>query len=226
MSRQIYSRIKASFIALLFLMLVVLFILISINIFGMAFRKLGFPPEYSVYFLFLSLLGSYVNLPVKKVMPQVPIISGQRVNFHRFGYAASSLKIEQNTVIAINLGGAIIPVVMSGFLSTMVSLVDVLIGVLIVTVLIHRIARPVKGSGIAIHALLPPLLATVTALIISPHNTPIIAYISGTLGCLIGVDILNLKKIPYLGLPVVSIGGAGTFDAIFLTGIISVLLVS
>ncbi len=98
------------------------------------------------------------------------------------------------------------------------------IGGLIVTILIHKIAKPVKGRGIAIHALLPPFLAIATALIISPHNAPLIAYISGTLGCLIGIDILNLGKVPDLGVPVVSIGGAGTFDAIFLTGIISVLL--
>ncbi len=58
-------------------MLVVLFILVSINISGMAFRKLGFPPEYSVYFLFLSLLGNYVNFHVKKVISRVPVISGK-----------------------------------------------------------------------------------------------------------------------------------------------------
>lgn len=179
-------------------MLVVLFILISLNIFGLAFRKLGFPPEYSVYFLFLSLLGSYVNIPVKK---------GTR-----------------GTTIAINLGGAIIPAAMSVFLFTMVSPANALIGILIVVFFIYKIARPVKGSGIAIHALLPPLLAAAAALIISPQDAAIIAYISGTLGCLIGVDILNLKKIPELGVPVVSVGGAGTFDAIFLTGIIAVLL--
>ena len=51
-----------------------------------------------------------------------------------------------------------------------------------------------------------------------------IAYISGTLGTLIGGDLLNLKKIRSLGAPVASIGGAGTFDGIFLTGILSVLL--
>ena len=212
-------RIKASFIVLLFLLLVVLFVLISINIFGMAFRKLGFPPEYSVYFLFLSLLGSYVNVPIKKVVSHVPAITGK--GFHSSSYA-SSLDVERST--AINLGGAVIPVIMSLFLSTMVSLVDVLIGILVMTIIIHKIARPVKGSGIAIHALYPPLLAAALALIISPQNAPIIAYISGTLGCLIGVDILNLKKIPDLGMKVVSIGGAGTFDTIFLTGIISVLL--
>ena len=133
------------------------------------------------------------------------------------------VKVEKIT-IAINLGGAVIPIVMSGFLFTMVSPIDVIIAILIMTFLIHSIARPVIGRGIAIHALLPPFLAVATALIISPHNAPLIAYISGTLGCLIGIDLLNLKKIPDLGVPVVSIGGAGTFDAIFLTGIISVLL--
>lgn len=202
-------------------MLVALFILVSINIFGMVFRKLGYPPEYSVYFLFLSLLGSYVNLPIKKVKSRVPIISGKGSDFHWFSY---TLDVERSTSIAVNLGGAVIPLVMSVFLSTMVSLVDVVIGILVITIIVHKIARPVKGSGIAIHAMLPPFLAAAVALIISPQDAPIIAYISGTLGCLIGVDILNLNKIPDLGAPVVSIGGAGTFDAIFLTGIISVLL--
>jgi uncharacterized membrane protein len=221
---QIYPRIKAPFIALLFLMLVTLFILIIINIFGLTFRKLGFPPEYSVYFLFLSLLGSYVNFPVRMVMSHTPVIPGKGNNFNWSGYEASSPEVEQSTFIAVNLGGAVIPVVMSIFLSTMVSLIDVLIGVLVMTIIIYKITRPVKGSGIAIHVMFPPFLAAAVALIISPQDAPLIAYISGTLGCLIGVDILNLKKISYIGAPIVSIGGAGTFDAIFLTGIISVLL--
>jgi uncharacterized membrane protein len=105
----------------------------------------------------------------------------------------------------------------------MVNLVEILSGILILTIIIHKIARPVKGSGIAI-PLLPPFLAAFVAIIISPQNAPVIAYISGTFGCIIGIDILNLKKIPDLGVPLVSIGGAGTFDAIFLTGIISALL--
>ncbi|VVB88081.1 Uncharacterised protein [uncultured archaeon] len=221
---QVYPRIKASIIVLLFFLLVVLFILISINLFGMAFRKLGFPPEYSIYFLFFSLLGGYVNIPVKKVISRVPVISGQKIDYLFFSYTSSPKEIKDNTIIAINLGGAVIPVIMSVFLSIKVSLVDALIGILVMTILIHKMARPKKGSGIAIHALLPPILATAMALIISPQNAPVIAYVSGTLGCLIGIDILNLKRIPEMGVPVVSIGGAGTFDAIFLTGIISVLL--
>jgi uncharacterized membrane protein len=50
------------------------------------------------------------------------------------------------------------------------------------------------------------------------------AYIASTLGILIGADLLNLGKIAQLGAPVASIGGAGTFDAIFLSGILAVLL--
>ena len=92
------------------------------------------------------------------------------------------------------------------------------------TVFIHMMARPVKGIGIAVPALLPPIMAAVLALTISPQSAPLLAYISGTLGILIGADLLNLKKIPHLGTPLASIGGAGTFDGIFLTGIISVLL--
>jgi uncharacterized membrane protein len=51
-----------------------------------------------------------------------------------------------------------------------------------------------------------------------------VAYISGTLGVLIGADLLHLRHLAALRSPVVSIGGAGTFDGIFLTGIIAVLL--
>ncbi|CAG0990354.1 hypothetical protein METP3_02609 [Methanosarcinales archaeon] len=221
---QVYPRIKASFFVLLFLLLVVLFILISMNLFGMGFKKLGFPPEYSVYYLFMSLLGSYINIPIKIVRSNVPVISARASDVLKEGVAASSLRMR--SIIAVNLGGAIIPVIMSASLISMamVNLVNVMIAVLIVSILIHTIARPVRGSGIRIHALIPPLLVSAIALIISPQNAPLIAYISGTLGCLIGIDILNLKKIPDLGVPVVSIGGAGTFDAIFLTGIVSILL--
>ena len=52
---------------------------------------------------------------------------------------------------------------------------------------------------------------------------PILAF-AGSMGTLIGADLLNLDKIQGLGAPVASIGGAGTFDGVFLTGIIAVLL--
>jgi len=59
------------------------------------------------------------------------------------------------------------------------------------------------------------------ALLVARTNVAAVAYILGTL---IGADLLNLGKVQGLGAPVASIGGAGTFDGVFLTGIIAVLL--
>jgi len=224
MSRLIHQRITATFIFLLLLLLGIVFFLISIDLIGLAFTKLGFPPQYSVLLLFLSLIGSYINVPIKEITSREPVISGRIVNFYWFRYIIPPLEVEHRTIIAVNLGGGVIPVLISAFLIPMVKPLDVLTGVAIMTVFIHMIARPVKGLGIAVPALLPPIAAAGLALLISPQNAPVIAYISGTLGCLIGADLLNLKKIPGLGAQVASIGGAGTFDGIFLTGIISVLL--
>jgi uncharacterized membrane protein len=61
-------------------------------------------------------------------------------------------------------------------------------------------------------------------MLLSMRYAPALAYISGTLGTLIGADLLNLAKIQGLGAPIASIGGAGTFDGIFTTGILAVLL--
>jgi uncharacterized membrane protein len=82
----------------------------------------------------------------------------------------------------------------------------------------------VEGVGIAIPVFIPPLVAASTGLLLSPQHAPALAYIAGSLGTLIGADLLNLDKLHGLGAPVVSIGGAGTFDGIFLIGLIAVLL--
>ena len=127
MANSINPRIKPLFITILFIMVVILFILISLNIFGMAFNKLGFPPEYSVYFLFLSLPGSFMNIPITKI---------------------KSNKTNQTISIAVNLGGAFIPSMMSLILATMVSMFEVLTATFITTILIHKIARPIKKGKV------------------------------------------------------------------------------
>lgn len=224
MSRPNCPRLAASFIALLFVMIFTLFLLVSFGLIGLAFRKLGFSPFYSVALLFLSLLGSGVNIPVREVTSHETVVSGKVIEYYWFRYVVPPIEVTRRTIIAINLGGAVIPVLISGFLITLVNPADAIMGILIMTIIVHMLARPVIGLGIAVPALLPPVFAALLALVISPGAAPLIAYISGTLGSLIGADLLNLKKIPYLRAPVASIGGAGTFDGIFLTGIISVLI--
>jgi uncharacterized membrane protein len=72
----------------------------------------------------------------------------------------------------------------------------------------------------------PPLIAALAALFISREHAVPLAYAAGSMGTLIGADLLNLDKIQGLGAPVASIGGAGKFDGIFLTGLVAVLLAS
>jgi uncharacterized membrane protein len=96
----------------------------------------------------------------------------------------------------------------------------------LVVVCVHLIAQPVKGVGIAVPTYIPPLIAAAVGVFLSRQYAPPLAYISGSLGTLVGADLLNLGKIQGLGAPVASIGGAGTFDGIFLTRILAVFLAS
>jgi uncharacterized membrane protein len=87
-------------------------------------------------------------------------------------------------------------------------------------------AQPIPGLGIALPIFVPAVVTGITALVLSRVHSAQLAYIGGSLGTLIGADLLNLGNIAGLGAPVASIGGAGTFDGIFLTGILAVLLAS
>lgn len=174
--------------------------------------------------LVLSLLGSYVNIPVAQLPPE-RIVTDQEVSFFGMRYVIPMVKDLQQTIIAVNLGGAIIPTLLSLYLLVKNQLyVRGLIGVVLVTAIVHSMAYPVRGMGIAVPTFIPPLVAAAVALILSRKFAPPLAYISGSLGTLIGADLLNLDKVQGLGAPVASIGGAGTFDGIFLSGILAVLL--
>ena len=93
-------------------------------------------------------------------------------------------------------------------------------------VICHMLAQPVHGVGIALPTFVPPVAAALVAALVSWDELAPLAYIGGSLGVLIGADILNLDKLSSLGAPVASIGGAGTFDGIFVAGLLAVLLAS
>jgi uncharacterized membrane protein len=95
-----------------------------------------------------------------------------------------------------------------------------------VAVPVHVFARLIPGVGIVVPTLVPPVTAALVAWLIGPDAIAALAYAAGTLGTLIGADLLNLPRVRDLNAPVVSIGGAGTFDGIFVTGILAVVLAS
>ncbi len=85
-----------------------------------------------------------------------------------------------------------------------------------------RVAIP--GVGVTVPIFVPPLVTAIVAMLLSREDAAPIAYVSGSLGTLIGADIMNLGDINAIGAPMASIGGAGTFDGIFVTGVLAVLL--
>jgi uncharacterized membrane protein len=154
-------------------------------------------------------------------------MSHHHVDFFGMRYAVPGVSHWKGTVVAVNVGGAIIPTLMSIYLLIKRELwVKGLVAIAIVAVVIHWMAAPVPGLGIAVPVFMPAVVTAIVAMLLSREDSAPLAYIAGSLGTLIGADLTNLDKVSGLGAPVASIGGAGTFDGIFLTGILAVLLAS
>lgn len=210
---------------LVFLFLLGLVIaLVEIGVLEYAYEKIGISRRYILSILLLSFFGSYVNIPIAALPPET-VVSDQVVSFFGMHYAVPRVEQWPGTVITLNVGGAIIPTILSIYLLMKNRMFGrALLAIGIVAIAVHALAYPVKGVGIAVPWLVPPLVAAGAALLLSRRSAPALAYIGGSLGTLIGADLLNLGKVAGLGAPVASIGGAGTFDGIFLTGILAVLL--
>jgi uncharacterized membrane protein len=221
-----YFPLALPFFLILFFLFALLILLIEIGLLGYAYERIGVNRRYVFILLFLSLIGSYVNIPVAE-LPAEQVHSDKVVTFYGMRYIIPKVVDWPKTVIAVNLGGAVIPVFLSLYIMLKKRLFGRgILGVVIVAAVSHFMAHPIPGVGIAEPTFIPPLVTAGAALLISRKYAPPLAYISGSLGTLIGADLLNLGKVRGLGAPVASIGGAGTFDGIFLTGIVAVLLAS
>jgi uncharacterized membrane protein len=219
-----YFPLAMPFLLVLLFLFIFLIIMIEVGILDYAYQTIGINRRYIFFLLLMCFWGSYINLPVYRLPPEIIRSAGQ-VTFFGIPYVIPTVTQWPGTVIAVNVGGAVIPTILSIYLIFKNQLYSTaLIGVAVVSVIVHWLAHPVPGVGIAEPVLVPLVTATIVAMQLSMRYAPALAYISGTLGTLIGADLLNLGKIQGLGAPIASIGGAGTFDGIFTTGILAVLL--
>jgi uncharacterized membrane protein len=218
-----YLPLTPGLFSILVILFAALIILIQLRILRYAYMRLGIGPGGALLLLFGSLIGSYFNIPIT-ILPG-PVKSAQIVDFYGMRYVVPLVTSWPGTVLAVNVGGAVIPTLMSTYLMLRYQLwVKAAIATAIIAAVIHSMATPVAGVGIAVPVFLPVVTTAILAFILSREYAAPLAYIGGSMGTLIGADLLNLDKISGLGAPVASIGGAGTFDGIFLTGILAVLL--
>lgn len=218
-----YSPLSFLFMVLFFIIIGFFYALVQINVIALAFERIGIPTQYVISALMASFFGSLINIPVKKI-PQQAMTTRKTINFFGFRYVIPETQ-KNYTTLAVNVGGAVIPVLISAYLLLRTGLYfQSAIATACLALVDYRMAKPIPGVGIALPFFLSPVLAAIISVAVAGNNAPIVAYISGSVGTLVGADILNLKKIAHLGAPIASIGGAGTFDGVFLSGILAVLL--
>src|SRR5262249_43614077 len=226
MSQYHYLPLAPSFFAILVGIFIAVLILQSLRY---AYMSLGISPGTALFLLFASLIGSIFNIPIAQLAPE-PVVSDRLIDFFGMQYTVPVVTHWRGTGGAVNVGGAVIAALLSLFLLFTRNLwVKGAIATAIVALVLHWLADPVPGLGIAVPVFVPVVTTAAVALILSRQDAAPLAYIAGALGTLIGADLTNLGKISGLGAPVASIGGGRAvyglfFDGIFLTGILSVIL--
>jgi len=191
-----------------------------------AYESLGASSNTAIFLLFATLIGSIFNIPITELPPE-RVASHHAVDFFGMRYAVPGVSHGKGTMLAVNVGGAVIPTLVSFYLLIKRELwAKALVATAVVAFVIHWIADLVPGLGIAVPVFVPVVVTAIVAMILSREEAAPLAYIAASLGTLIGADLTNLDKVRGLGAPVASIGGAGTFDGIFLTAILAVLLAS
>jgi uncharacterized membrane protein len=198
--------------------------LFAINVVSYAYVRIGIAEGWAFAILFASIFGSWINIPVARMRGTVAF---EPVLMRVFGmiYVIPRTVRTGTKIVAVNVGGALIPIGLSVYLVVVNEVGwSAVVGVTVVSAITHVVARIVPGVGVVVPTLVPPAAAALSAWAIDAAPVAAIAYISGTVGTLVGADLLNLRHLREMEAPVLSIGGAGTFDGIFVTGILAVLL--
>jgi len=224
-----FSNLITTFIVFI---LIIVFVLVFIGLIGTAFSRIGFSSREVIILFLATFAGSFINIPIATLESHEPVLTNAFVRVYGMTYRIPPISAEsKKTIIAVNLGGALIPIIVSMYL--LFKFPDTIpfaaLGVVVVSFISHLVSKPVKGVGIVSPALISPVAAALFSITVSvefliANETFVLAYVCGVLGTLIGADISNLGKIKKIGAPIASICGAGTFDGVFLSGIIAVLL--
>ena len=213
------------FFGILALLFAVVIAVLQIGVIGYAYEKMGISRVVAYGILFASLIGGSINIPIADLPGGQAVEMREVVDNWGMRYSVPMVREWPGTVLAINVGGALIPTVLSCyFIFKNRIYFSSLLGVAAVAAVVHALAEPIQGMGISVPVFIPPIISAGVAMLLEREHAAPLAYVSGCLGTLVGADLLNLDELAHLGASIASIGGAGTFDGVFLTGILAVLL--
>ena len=150
-----------------------------------------------------------------------------------FGWVNIPLFIYNRWLVAINMGGALIPLIISLYLMFSRKVVGRgVMGIILVAYFAYHVTSVTENGVVSSfpYWLLPPVVASLYSIVVSVNSkkkAASIAYASGTMGVIVGADLLHLRELLNLHVPyrtMASIGGATILDMVFLTGVIAVLI--
>lgn len=218
--------------------------LIFVDLADTALRNLHLSPQAAVLVLIGMIFGSLFNIPIARFPLDKEVDVPVFESLAGIQLMPQMKRLRQESIIAVNLGGCIIPVLLAVWLSRFIvaggptAIMVTLVGIAFNTFVCYRTSRLVPGMGIAMPVFIPPLAAVVATWfgfgIIGPMLGDLgvdfrplyapVAFVIGISGPLIGADLLHWNEFKKLDAPSISIGGAGTWDGIVLSGMIASLL--
>ncbi len=213
-------------------LLILFFLLAQVGLAGLAFTQLGLAPWQGVLLVLACLVGSRYDLPVH-TRKRLVLDNGPLPGWPPTPEAGTTLPGgERNLVpqvLALNVGGCVIPGLMCAYVLSQTGLpVWMGLGLALSSALCYGLARPRQGRGLALAAWVPPLAGALAAMAFAPPGlAALAAYVCGTLGAILGAEVLYLVDRRNAGLldqPVITLGGRGTFWGIFLVGVVAGLL--
>ncbi len=181
------------------------------------------------------LLGSFFNFPIHAIQRDEEQVIDMAPMWGGTAWGPSVARRTTATYIAVNVGGCVVPSLIAiwqlrflvstgGWPLTAVAIVA---GANIAVC--YFVARPIRGIGIGMPWFTSPAVSVgLTWLLLgfggdATLRAPV-AFVAGVAGPLIGADLLHLRDITRVSARMLSIGGAGTFDGIVLSGILAALL--
>jgi len=176
------------------------------------------------------ILGGFINIPITRLSQPQELAANPLAMYGLDRLFPRLQRQPRQTVIAVNVGGCIIPFAIAIYQLSHIAkqhpelLTKTGIAVGVTTIVCYFLARPVPGVGIAMPGFVPPLVSVAAALILAPSEAPPVTFVAGVVGSLVGADLLHLSEVRRIGTGMASIGGAGTFDGIVLSGIIAAYL--
>ncbi|MDQ7250511.1 DUF1614 domain-containing protein [Dongia sedimenti] len=212
------------------LLLIVLLPVLFAGVMAVSLAKLHLSPGIALLLVLAVIIGGFINIPIRRIQRSVTVDTNPLSVLGLHDLWPELRRFSSEVIVAVNLGGCVIPTGLALYeLANIAILKPHLLGAVgfacVANVAAcYFLARPIPGLGIGLPGLVPGCIAAVAALLAAPDQAPPVAFIAGVAGPLVGADLLHLKEVEKVPSGILSIGGAGTFDGIILSGVIAAYL--